>query len=78
MAMHLVTNRENIFRVSPVVGPQFTLDAVRLIPTLKGLGSAEARQWLPKLQTTFFEQQTTFFEQPASEFASLAGSKESA
>jgi hypothetical protein len=71
MAMHLVTNRENIFRVSPVVGPQFTLDDVRLIPTLKGLGSAEARQWLPKLQTTFFEQ-------PASEFASLAGSKESA
>ena len=70
MAMHLVTNRENIFRVSPVVGPQFTLDDVS-IPTLKGLGSAEARQWLPKLQTTFFEQ-------PASEFASLAGSKESA
>lgn len=68
MAMHLVPNRENIFRVSPVVGPQFTLDDVRLIPTLKGLGSAEARQWLPRLQATFFEQ-------PAGEFASLAGSK---
>jgi uncharacterized protein len=71
MVMHLVPNRESIFRVSPVVGPQFTLDDVRLIPTLKGLGSAEARQWLPKLQATFFEQR-------ASEFASLASEQESA
>jgi hypothetical protein len=71
MAMHLVTNRDNIFRVSPVVGPQFTLDDVRLIPTLKGLGSAEARQWLPRLRATFFER-------PASEFESLAESQGSA
>lgn len=66
MAMHLVTNRESIFRVSPVVGPQFTLDDVRFIPTSKGLGSAEARQWLPRLQATFFEQ-------TADDFVSLAG-----
>jgi hypothetical protein len=69
MAMHLVPDRETIFRVSPVVGPQFTLDDVRLVPTLKGLGSAEARQWLPRLQATFFER-------PVSEFASLASAEE--
>ena len=54
MAQHLIPNRENIYRVSPVVAPQFTLDDVRLIPTLKGLGSAEARQWLPRLKSVFF------------------------
>jgi hypothetical protein len=69
MAMHLVTNRENIFRVSPIVGPQFTLDDVRLIPTLKGLGVAEARQWLPRIQPIFFHE-------PAEEFVSCATATE--
>jgi hypothetical protein len=70
MAQHLVPNRENIFRVSPVVGPQFTLDDVRLIPTLKGLGTAEARQWLPRIQAIFFHE-------PAEEFVSCANETES-
>jgi uncharacterized protein len=67
MAQHLVPDRENIVRVSPVVGPQFALDDARMISTLKGLGSSEARQWLPKLEAKFFECK-------ANDFVSLAGS----
>ena len=42
MATHLIGDRHNLVRISPVVSRAFTLDNVREIPSLKGLGESEA------------------------------------
>jgi patatin-like phospholipase/acyl hydrolase len=54
MATHLVGDRKNFVRISPAVNSSFTLDNVREIPSLKGLGDSEARKALPSLRPLFF------------------------
>lgn len=54
MATHLVGDRRNLVRVSPAVKSSFTLDNVREILSLKGLGDSEARKALPGLRPLFF------------------------
>jgi GNAT superfamily N-acetyltransferase len=52
----LLAGRHNIFRVSPVVAAgRFNLDATREVQSLGGLGTTEARKWLPALQPVFFQ-----------------------
>ncbi|MBI4537380.1 MAG: patatin-like phospholipase family protein [candidate division NC10 bacterium] len=58
----LLAGHQNVFRISPSVpGGRFRLDSIREIPSLKGLGSSEARQALPVLRQAFFGE-------PAEEF----------
>ena len=54
MATHLVSDRDNLVRISPSVSQAFTLDNVREIRSLKGLGDSEARKALPLLRPMFF------------------------
>lgn len=55
MTQHLLPDRNNLVRVSPMVGKnRFDLDRVEEIPSLKGLGDFEARKALPQLRTMFF------------------------
>jgi patatin-like phospholipase/acyl hydrolase len=54
MAQHLLTDRAQIVRISPVVGPRYELDKVSEIPSLKGLGASEARKALPAVRPKFF------------------------
>ena len=61
MATHLIGDRNNLVRISPTVSEAFTLDNVREIRSLKGLGDSEARKALPFLRPLFFAQ-------PADEF----------
>lgn len=56
MAQHLVADRQNIVRISPFVGDRYELDSREDIPSLKGLGAAEARKALPTLRPIFFEE----------------------
>lgn len=53
MAAHLIGDRTNLVRISPAVNSSFTLDNVREIPSLKGLGDSEARKALPGLRPLF-------------------------
>jgi uncharacterized protein len=54
MTQHLLPNRDNLVRISPMVGKnRFDLDSVEEIPSLKGLGDFEARKALPHLRSTF-------------------------
>ena len=53
MATHLIGDRQNLVRISPSVSRSFTLDNVREIPSLKGLGDSEARKALPALRPMF-------------------------
>lgn len=55
MAQHLIGDRANLVRISPVVGKRFGLDTVREIPSLTGLGETEARKALPLLRPIFFD-----------------------
>ena len=54
MATHLIGDRNNLVRISPTVSEAFTLDNVREIRSLKGLGDSEARKALPFLRPLFF------------------------
>jgi len=55
MAQHLVPDRRNIIRISPVVTKnRFALDRARDIGALKGLGDFEARKALPRLRSLLF------------------------
>jgi len=54
MATHLIGDRNNLVRISPTVSGAFTLDNVREIRSLKGLGDSEARKALPFLRPMFF------------------------
>jgi hypothetical protein len=54
MAAHLIADRANLVRISPSVTHSFTLDNVREIGSLKGLGDSEARKALPQLRPLFF------------------------
>jgi patatin-like phospholipase/acyl hydrolase len=54
MATHLIGDRNNLVRISPIVSEAFTLDNVREIRSLKGLGDSEARKALPSLRPLFF------------------------
>lgn len=56
MAQHLLTDRKQLMRISPVVGEgRFDLDGVDGIPGLRGLGDFEARKALPELRRRFFD-----------------------
>jgi hypothetical protein len=55
MALHLVKNREQVTRISPLVATKrFKLDGACDIPSLKGLGDFEARKALPGIRDRFF------------------------
>ena len=54
MAEHLLANRENFVRISPVVGNSFYLDRVSDISPLRGLADAEARNAFPRISPMFF------------------------
>jgi hypothetical protein len=54
MASHLIGDKNNLVRISPTVDKAFTLDNVREIRSLKGLGDSEARKALPLLRPVFF------------------------
>lgn len=54
IATHLIGDRNNLVRISPDVSTSFTLDNVKEIPSLKGLGNSEARKALPLLRPMFF------------------------
>lgn len=57
MAQHLLSDRNNLVRISPTVGKnRFELDRVREIPSLRGIGNSEARKALPQLRPTFFNE----------------------
>jgi patatin-like phospholipase/acyl hydrolase len=55
MAQHLLVDRSQITRISPVVGPRYELDKVSEMPSLKGLDASEARKALPTIRERFFE-----------------------
>jgi uncharacterized membrane protein len=55
IAIHLLGDRERLVRISPAVGSLFSLDRVREIPSLKGLGDSEARKALPSIRPIFFK-----------------------
>ena len=53
-AAKLLAGHDNVIRIDPVVSAgRFNLDGVREIPSLKGLGSSEARKALPELRKIF-------------------------
>lgn len=55
MTQHLLPDRNNLVRISPVVGKnRFELDRVSEIPSLRGIGDSEARKALPQLRPLFF------------------------
>lgn len=55
MTLHLLPDRSNLVRISPVVGKsRFELDRVSEIPSLRGIGDCEARKALPQLRPMFF------------------------
>jgi len=60
----LICEKENILRISPVVGKgRFGLDSYKEIESLKGLGSSEARKAIPKLRDLLdFSVKTDYFE----------------
>ena len=58
MAQHLIGDRANLVRISPIVGKRFGLDTVKEMPSLMGLGDTEARKALPTIRSLFFEDPT--------------------
>lgn len=56
MAMHLVPDRRNIIRISPVVGDRYSLDGRDDVSSLKGIGSSEARKALSDIRGLFFDE----------------------
>jgi len=61
MATHLIADRANLVRISPSVTHSFTLDNVREIRSLKGLGDSEARKALPQLRPLFLTERADEF-----------------
>lgn len=62
IAQHLA-GKENVIRVDPSAPRgKYHLDNVRAIPSLRGLGYTEAREWLPKLRPIFFETKAEIFK----------------
>jgi hypothetical protein len=61
MATHLMADRANLVRISPSVTQSFTLDNVREIQSLKGLGDSEARKALPQLRPLFLTEHADEF-----------------
>jgi uncharacterized protein len=59
MALHLISNRQNLVRISPFAGARYKVDTDDEIPSLKGLGASEAREALSSLRSLFFEQPVT-------------------
>lgn len=56
MSQHLVLDRRNIVRISPMVAKdRFALDRARDIGALRGLGDFEARKAIPRLRKAFFD-----------------------
>jgi hypothetical protein len=55
MAQHLVTDRNNVVRISPSVGTRYELDDFRGISNIRGLGVTEARKALPSLRPMFID-----------------------
>jgi uncharacterized protein len=54
-AYTLLGGHEHVVRISPHVGRgRFSMDNVREIPSLRGLGASEARKALPQLRPLFF------------------------
>ena len=54
-AYTLLGGHEHVIRISPHVGRgRFSMDNVREIPSLRGLGASEARKALPQLRPRFF------------------------
>jgi uncharacterized protein len=55
MALHLVKDRQQVTRISPLIAARrFELDGAREMPSLKGLGDFEARKALPHIRERFF------------------------
>jgi uncharacterized protein len=61
-AAHLVSDRSNIVRISPVLHKGFRLDSLNEMATLIGLGTSEARTALPRLRPLFFTEPAAPFE----------------
>jgi hypothetical protein len=61
-AAHLVSDRQNIVRISPSLPRGFKLDSVSEIATLTGLGESEARKALPQLRPLFLGAAAEAFE----------------
>lgn len=59
----LLAGHDNIIRIDPVMPRgRFSLDGIKEVRLLKGLGHAEARQALPKLREVFFQHPAAPFE----------------
>lgn len=59
----IVGDKEKITRINPIVpGGRFTLDGIKEIPSLKGLGFAEAREALPGIRRKFMEKKAEPFK----------------
>jgi patatin-like phospholipase/acyl hydrolase len=59
----VLIGKKNIFRISPNVAKgRFSLDGVKEIQSLKGLGMSEARKALPELREVFFNEKAEHFE----------------
>lgn len=61
-AAHLVSDRRNVIRISPMLPTGFTLDSIGEMETLIGLGESEARKALPELRPLFFGEPAEAFE----------------
>jgi patatin-like phospholipase/acyl hydrolase len=61
-ALHLVGDRQNVIRISPLLPQGFKLDSVAEIGALAGLGESEARKALPELRRLFFTEVVESFE----------------
>jgi hypothetical protein len=63
-AIHLIGNRQNIRRIAPMLDKAYTsLDGLRDLPIVKGLGAEQARHHKPDL--------AHFFAAPAERFTPL-------
>lgn len=52
----VLAGHDDVLRISPIVARgRFSLDRVEDVPTLKGLGAAEARKALPQLRERYFD-----------------------
>lgn len=56
MAQHLLADRNQILRISPLVTLNIKLDNISEIPSLVGLGESESRIHLPALRDSFLQE----------------------
>jgi len=60
---NLLVGDQNMFRISPIVpSRRFSLDGIKDVESLKGLGFSEARKALPSIRPIFFEKSAESFE----------------